>query len=127
MNPEDIEHTLHRHESDLDRIANDVEKLKPLREAFQDIASAIDLLHPLVFHAMFRGAIEVRASCINEAMKLAAATAIAECVSSADLAPEYIVPGSFTPAVSGKSPTQSNRLRSKAGSPGPSSHRAGNA
>jgi len=38
MNPEDIEHTLHRHESDLERIAN---------EAVQDIASAIDLLHEI--------------------------------------------------------------------------------
>jgi hypothetical protein len=47
VNPEDIEHTLHRHESDLDRIANDVEKLKPLREAIQDIANAIDLLHEI--------------------------------------------------------------------------------
>jgi malate dehydrogenase (oxaloacetate-decarboxylating) len=79
----------------------------------------------LVFPAMFRGAIEVRASCINEAMKLAAATAIAECVSSADLAPDYIVPRVFHPGGVRKSPTQSNRLRSKAGSPGASSHRAG--
>lgn len=47
MNPEDIEHTLHRHESHLDRIANDVEKLKVLREAVQDIANAIDLLHEI--------------------------------------------------------------------------------
>jgi hypothetical protein len=47
MNSEDIEHTLHRHESHLDRIANDVEKLKLLREAVQDIANAIDLLHEI--------------------------------------------------------------------------------
>jgi len=47
MNPEDIEHTLHRHESDLDRIANDVEKLKLLREAVQDIANAIELLREI--------------------------------------------------------------------------------
>ncbi len=51
----------------------------------------------LVFPAIFRGAINVRARCINEAMKLAAATAIAECVSPADLAPEYIVPRVFHP------------------------------
>jgi malate dehydrogenase (oxaloacetate-decarboxylating) len=34
----------------------------------------------LAFPAIFRGAINVRARCINEAMKRAAATAIAECV-----------------------------------------------
>ena len=51
----------------------------------------------LAFPAIFRGAINVRARCINEAMKLAAATAIAECVSPADLAPEYIVPRMFHP------------------------------
>jgi malate dehydrogenase (oxaloacetate-decarboxylating) len=51
----------------------------------------------LVFPAIFRGAINVRARCINKAMKLAAAIAIAECVSSADLAPEYVVPRVFHP------------------------------
>ena len=47
MNPKDVEHPLHRHESDLDRLANDVEKLKPLREAIKDIANAIDLLNEI--------------------------------------------------------------------------------
>lgn len=51
----------------------------------------------LVFPAMFRGAIDVRARCVNAEMKLAAARAIAECVSPTDLAPEYIVPRVFHP------------------------------
>ncbi|MBR6359948.1 MAG: NAD-dependent malic enzyme [Lachnospiraceae bacterium] len=57
----------------------------------------------LAFPGIFRGALDVRASDINEEMKLAAATAIAGIVTDADRSPEYIIPDSFnekvTPAV----------------------------
>jgi malate dehydrogenase (oxaloacetate-decarboxylating) len=49
----------------------------------------------LAFPGIFRGALNVRARRINEAMKLAAANAIANCISRRELSPEYIVPSVF--------------------------------
>ena len=49
----------------------------------------------LAFPGIFRGALNVRARCINEAMKLAAARAIAGCITPRQLSPEYIVPSVF--------------------------------
>ena len=49
----------------------------------------------LAFPGIFRGALDVRASDINEEMKLAAAYAIADIVTDADRSPEYIIPDSF--------------------------------
>jgi malate dehydrogenase (oxaloacetate-decarboxylating) len=49
----------------------------------------------LAFPGVFRGALDVRASTINEEMKLAAARAIASVVSDDDLDPEYIIPSVF--------------------------------
>jgi len=49
----------------------------------------------LAFPGIFRGALDVRASTINEEMKLAAAQAIASVVKSDELGPEYIVPSVF--------------------------------
>jgi len=49
----------------------------------------------LAFPGIFRGALDVRARRINEAMKLAAAHAIAGCISRRELSPEYIVPSVF--------------------------------
>ncbi len=49
----------------------------------------------LCFPGIFRGALACRASRINEAMKLAAAHAIAGTISDAELHPEYIVPSVF--------------------------------
>jgi malate dehydrogenase (oxaloacetate-decarboxylating) len=49
----------------------------------------------LAFPGMFRGALNVRARRINEAMKLAAANAIAGCIARSQLSPEYIVPSVF--------------------------------
>lgn len=46
----------------------------------------------LVFPGVFRGAFDVRASDINEEMKLAAAEAIAALVSPEELSAEYIIP-----------------------------------
>ena len=49
----------------------------------------------LAFPGIFRGALDVRASDINEDMKLAASYAIASVVSDAERSPEYIIPDSF--------------------------------
>jgi malate dehydrogenase (oxaloacetate-decarboxylating) len=49
----------------------------------------------LAFPGVFRGALDVRASAINEKMKLAAAHAIASVVKPEELGPEYIVPSVF--------------------------------
>jgi malate dehydrogenase (oxaloacetate-decarboxylating) len=46
----------------------------------------------LGFPGIFRGALDVRASDINEEMKLAASKALAELVPDEDLNPEYIIP-----------------------------------
>ncbi|MEA4920935.1 MAG: NADP-dependent malic enzyme [Clostridiaceae bacterium] len=50
----------------------------------------------LAFPGIFRGALDVRASDINEAMKMAAAHAIADLVSDSELRPDYIMPPSFS-------------------------------
>jgi malate dehydrogenase (oxaloacetate-decarboxylating) len=49
----------------------------------------------LVFPGVFRGALDSRASCINEEMKLAAAYAIASCVEKEELSEDYIIPSMF--------------------------------
>jgi malate dehydrogenase (oxaloacetate-decarboxylating) len=53
----------------------------------------------LCFPGIFRGALDVRAREINEAMKLAAARAIADCVPEDQLNEQYIVPSVFNPRV----------------------------
>jgi malate dehydrogenase (oxaloacetate-decarboxylating) len=49
----------------------------------------------LAFPGVFRGALDVRASTINEEMKLAAARAIASVVTDDEIDPEYIIPSAF--------------------------------
>jgi malate dehydrogenase (oxaloacetate-decarboxylating) len=49
----------------------------------------------LAFPGIFRGALDVRASAITEAMKVAAAQAIADCVPGEELREDYIVPSVF--------------------------------
>ena len=49
----------------------------------------------LAFPGIFRGALEARASDINEEMKLAAAHAIASLVTDEELSPDYCIPGAF--------------------------------
>jgi malate dehydrogenase (oxaloacetate-decarboxylating) len=49
----------------------------------------------LCFPGIFRGALNCRASRINEAMKLAAANAIAEIITDEELHPDYIIPSVF--------------------------------
>ena len=49
----------------------------------------------LAFPGIFRGALDVRASDINEAMKMAASYAIASLVSDEELSADYIIPKAF--------------------------------
>ena len=49
----------------------------------------------LAFPGIFRGALDVRASDINDEMKIAAVHAIASLVSDAQLKPEYIIANAF--------------------------------
>ena len=49
----------------------------------------------LAFPGIFRGTLDVRASDINEEMKIAAAKAIASIVSDEELSPDYIIPRPF--------------------------------
>ncbi|MEP7038897.1 MAG: malic enzyme-like NAD(P)-binding protein, partial [Acidobacteriota bacterium] len=49
----------------------------------------------LCFPGIFRGALNCRASIINEEMKIAAATAIAEIILENELHPDYIIPSVF--------------------------------
>jgi malate dehydrogenase (oxaloacetate-decarboxylating) len=53
----------------------------------------------LAFPGIFRGALDARARDINEAMKVAAARAIAESISDDELSEEYIVPSIFNKQV----------------------------
>ena len=49
----------------------------------------------LAFPGIFRGAFDVRASDINEEMKMAAAQALADLVSPEELSADYIIPAAF--------------------------------
>jgi malate dehydrogenase (oxaloacetate-decarboxylating) len=49
----------------------------------------------LAFPGVFRGAFDVRATDINEEMKMAAAKALSELVSEEELNEEYIIPKAF--------------------------------
>ncbi len=53
----------------------------------------------LCFPGIFRGALDVRARDINDAMKLAAAAALAGLVSEEELCADYILPRAFDPRV----------------------------
>lgn len=53
----------------------------------------------LAFPGIFRGAFDVRASDINEEMKMAAAQALAELISGDELNEDYIIPAAFDPRV----------------------------
>lgn len=49
----------------------------------------------LAFPGIFRGALDVRATTINEEMKIAAAYAIADLISEAELSHDYVIPAPF--------------------------------
>ena len=62
-----------------------------------DFANQIN--NVLAFPGIFRGALDVRASDINDEMKIAAAYAIAGLVGERELRPDYIIPAPFDPRV----------------------------
>lgn len=53
----------------------------------------------LAFPGIFRGALDVRATRINERMKMAAVEAIAALISEEELHEDYVIPGPFDPRV----------------------------
>ena len=53
----------------------------------------------LDFPAIFRGAFDVRASDINDAMKIAAAEAIAGLISPDEMTADYFIPEAFDPRI----------------------------
>ena len=62
-----------------------------------DFANQIN--NVLAFPGIFRGALDVRASDINDEMKIAAAYALANLVSDEELNSEYVIPAPFDPRV----------------------------
>ena len=83
-------------------LANPTPEIMP--EDIQDCARIIatgrsdypnQINNVLCFPGIFRGALDCRASCINEEMKLAAAQAIASVVSKNELSEDYIIPSVF--------------------------------
>ncbi len=58
-----------------------------------DFANQIN--NVLAFPGIFRGALDVRAKDINDAMKIAAAKAIAEIITEEELSPDYIIPSAL--------------------------------
>ncbi|WP_088068585.1 NAD(P)-dependent malic enzyme [Gottfriedia luciferensis] len=56
----------------------------------------------LAFPGIFRGALDVRATHINEEMKIAAVNAIASLVDENELSPDFIIPAPFDPRVAPK-------------------------
>ena len=53
----------------------------------------------LAFPGIFRGAFDVRASDINDEMKIAAANALSSLISDEELSADYIIPAAFDPRV----------------------------
>jgi len=87
-------------------LANPVPEIRP--EKIQNIARIIatgrsdypnQINNVLAFPGIFRGALDARATDINEEMKLAAAHAIADHIPDEDLSEEYIVPSVFSKQV----------------------------
>jgi malate dehydrogenase (oxaloacetate-decarboxylating) len=62
-----------------------------------DFANQIN--NVLAFPGIFRGALDVRASDINDEMKIAAAYAIADLITADELTADYIIPAPFDPRV----------------------------
>jgi malate dehydrogenase (oxaloacetate-decarboxylating) len=90
-------------------MSNPVPEILP--EEIEDIASVVgtgrsdypnQINNVLAFPGIFRGVLDARAGEINEAMKRAAAHAIAATISDDELSPEYIVPSVFNRSVAKK-------------------------
>ncbi|KYH34634.1 NAD-dependent malic enzyme [Clostridium tepidiprofundi DSM 19306] len=69
----------------------------------------------LVFPGIFKGALEVRASEINEEMKLAAAKGIANLISDDELNEEYIIPNALDKSVAESVASEVKRIAKKMG------------
>lgn len=87
-------------------MANPVPEIDP--HEVEDIAAVVatgrsdhpnQINNVLCFPGIFRGALDCRASDINEEMKMAAAKAIASCISDEERSPHYIIPGVFNDMV----------------------------
>lgn len=87
--------------------ANPIPEIWPIERATQAGAKVVatgrsdiknQINNVLAFPGIFRGAIDVRATDINDAMKIAAAHALAELVGD-DLSADYIIPAAFDPRV----------------------------
>lgn len=83
-------------------LSNPVPEVPP--EAIQDIVAVLgtgrsdypnQINNVLAFPGIFRGALDARASDINEAMKLAAAHAIAGVIKDQELTADYVIPSIF--------------------------------
>lgn len=88
--------------------ANPIPEIWPIERAEQAGAAVIStgrsdvknqINNVLAFPGMFRGAIDVRATDINDAMKVAAAKAIADCVKPEELNANFIIPSTLNPEV----------------------------
>jgi malate dehydrogenase (oxaloacetate-decarboxylating) len=88
-------------------MANPDPEIRP--ELIQDVAAVIatgrsdfpnQINNVLAFPGVFRGALDAGARRITENMKVAAARAIASTVLPEELAPDFIIPSVFNPAVS---------------------------
>ena len=83
-------------------MANPIPEVQP-EDVHQDVAIMAtgrsdypnQINNVLAFPGVFRGALDVRATTINEEMKLAAAQAIAKVIPEEDLHPDYIIPSVF--------------------------------
>jgi len=62
-----------------------------------DFANQIN--NVLAFPGIFRGALDMRASDINDEMKIAASYALADLIEEKDLKSDYIIPAAFDPRV----------------------------
>ncbi|MCL4465272.1 MAG: NAD-dependent malic enzyme [Chloroflexi bacterium] len=87
-------------------LANPVPEVQP--EEIEGLAAVIatgrsdypnQINNALAFPGIFRGALDCRARRINEAMKRAAAEAIAGCIAGEELSAEHVVPGIFSKRV----------------------------
>lgn len=88
--------------------ANPIPEIWPIERAINAGAAVVatgrsdvhnQINNVLAFPGMFRGAIDVRATDINDAMKIAAAKAIANCVKPEELSATFIVPSTLNPEV----------------------------
>jgi malate dehydrogenase (oxaloacetate-decarboxylating) len=83
-------------------MANPVPEVQP-EEVREDVAIMAtgrsdypnQINNVLAFPGVFRGALDIRASTINEEMKLAAARAVAAVIGDDELHPDYVVPSVF--------------------------------